>query len=177
MLTRLAVFDFDDTLFRSPFPPADWGEDEQSWWVSVESLSPPHVPQVPKESWWNHSVLKDAHQALQDPFSYVILLTGREREFFEPRVKELLAQEGLAFHEVHLRALVESTPEFKMGEILRVLRENPSVSFVEVWDDMGESLALYKSFVESLGLKFKDHLIRESTLGVVVERYLANQFG
>jgi len=177
MISRLAVFDFDDTLFRSPWPPADWGEDEHAWWSSVQSLSPPYVPQVPKEPWWNLSVLRDAKQALRDPSSYVILLTGREKEYFEHRVKEIISQEGLDFHEVHLRGLVESTPEFKMSEILRTVENNPTISLVEMWDDLGEFLARYKAYVESLGLRFRGHLIRESPLGVVVERYLANQFG
>jgi hypothetical protein len=40
VIRRIAIYDFDHTLFRSPTPPKWWGA-EKSWWRDPKSLLTP----------------------------------------------------------------------------------------------------------------------------------------
>ena len=59
-IKEIHIFDFDQTLFRSPHPP----DDEKDWWTNIKSLSPPCVPLEPDESWWNNEVVLAAKEAI-----------------------------------------------------------------------------------------------------------------
>jgi hypothetical protein len=149
MIKRIAIFDFDGTLFRSPLEP-DWWK-AGSWWRSAKSLDPPCVPAKPDSSWWNSSVVGQAKRAAADPQTLTVLLTGRWAQNFRPRVRELLKQKGLTFDQTLLPSSPGSLP-FKKAKLSKMVDEYPGAKTVEVWDDHPEHTKVFKSLLSKEGL-------------------------
>ena len=110
---ELHVFDFDNTLFRSPERPEGW--ERRGWWSYPESLDPPCVPAEPGPDWWNASVLQDARDSIGDEGTHTLLLTGRLEDRFADRIAELVAQQALEFDEIRLTPSGIGTLPFKRG--------------------------------------------------------------
>ena len=141
--TKLYVFDFDGTLFKSPEKPQQF---EGGWWGKEYSLAPPCVPQSPGEEWWIGNTVAAAKDAVSDPNAISILMTGRLAKTFSNRVSELLNSVGLTFHEVLLSDSGD-TQAFKIRQIQRLLSENPSINFVKLYDDREDYLVSYASLI------------------------------
>ena len=154
---KLAVFDFDGTLFRSPEKPDWW---KGGWWGNLNSLSEPCVPERPPADWWNGSVVSAAKQAINNPDVLAVLLTGRIPKF-SLRLKDLLNQAGLHFDFVRLNS-GGATEAFKMKAIQEILEENPSIRGVAIWEDRVNHLRMLADWVESGGRACTPHLITVS---------------
>lgn len=154
-LKRLAIFDFDGTLFASPERPSWWKF--EGFWGRPETLNPPFVPQVPDNSWWSSEVLSEASQAISDPATFAILLTGRPKKLGN-RIIELVNSQGLNFQEYHF-ASGGSTLDFKLRVIGNLLEKYPSISFVEMWDDRSEHTPAFEEFLNSKNIANKVHLV------------------
>lgn len=154
---KLAVFDFDGTLFRSPDKPTWW---EGGWWGNLNSLNEPCVPERPSEDWWNGSVVAAAKQAINNPDVMAVLLTGRIRKF-SLRLKDLLGQAGLHFDQVHLSS-GEATESFKLKVIKDILDKNPAIRGVAIWEDRAHHLKLMADWIEANGRACTPHLITVS---------------
>lgn len=142
-MAELHLFDFDGTLFRSPFAPVVW---EGDWWNDVRSLIPPCVPQRPGQDWWINSTVSQAKRSISDPNVYAVLATGRPAQSgLRYRVPELLKDKGLRFDEVHL-APPQGTLAFKKGVLEKLLRRYPFIHTVRIWDDRWSHLP---EFVET----------------------------
>ena len=144
--TKLYIFDFDGTLFRSPEKPDQF---EGGWWGKDYSLSPPCVPQSPGNEWWVPEVVSEANSAINDPEAISVLMTGRLAKIFSNRMSELLGSAGLTFHEVMLSDSGD-TQAFKMRQIKRLLSENPSINFVKIYDDRRDYLISYSSLISDI---------------------------
>jgi hypothetical protein len=138
--TKLSVFDFDGTLFKSPDKPDGY---KGNWWIEAKSLNPPAVPKKPDDSFWNMDVVNAALEEIKDPKNCVILMTGRVDQFFEDRINELIKQKGLNFKHVWLNQFGRSTGEFKIEKIRMLLRDNPSIKKIEMWEDEADKVELY----------------------------------
>lgn len=148
---KLSVFDFDDTLFRSPDKPKNY---KKNWWSSKESLDVPNVPEVPGSDFWNMDVVNEAKKEINSPATYTILLTGRLEPVFEERVKNLLRQQKLGFKYVRLNSPGQDTADFKIDEINKILKKFPSIKKIEMWDDDLEKIELYNDkFNQEYSLK------------------------
>lgn len=139
-MDTLCVFDFDDTLFRSPEQPKNF---KGNWKISKESLSEPHVPEIPSDIFWNLNIVNRAKECIENKNNYCVMLTGRIDRFFEDRIKQLLSQKQLNFKEVHLNEFGEDTVEFKIQKINNILRRYPSIKNIKFWDDKKEYLQKY----------------------------------
>lgn len=138
--TKLSVFDFDGTLFKSPDKPDGY---KGNWWIEEKSLNPPAVPKKPDDSFWNMEVVNKALEEIQNPKNCVILMTGRVDQFFTDRINELIKQKGLNFKHVWLNQFGRSTGEFKVEKIKTVLRDNLSIKEIEIWEDEQDKVELY----------------------------------
>lgn len=154
-LKRLAVFDFDGTLFASPERPSWWKF--EGFWGRPETLNPPFVPQVPDDSWWSSEVVSEASNAISDSNTFAILLTGRPKKLGN-RIIELTNNKGLNFQEYHF-ASGGSTLDFKMSVIANLLSKYPSISFVEMWDDRSEHTPAFEEFLNSKNIENEVHLV------------------
>jgi len=150
-MATLQLFDFDKTLFRSPDPPKN---------VWEFSLGPPLVPKVPGTAWWVQETLQAAREAIADPQTYTVLMTGRTADLFTTRVHELLAQQGLQFDEIHLTTPGVATEQFKIEQLKKILG-GVVVDRVVIWDDDFDRMSQYKGLVESLGVPCETHWVFE----------------
>ena len=142
----LTVFDFDNTLFRSPLPPAGW---KGGWWGKALSLSPPLVPAEPGPEWWNGWVVDAVHRA-RDSGSAVILLTGRVRSTFDKRVRDLLRQKGLKFDHVELHpGGGQSTFDWKVDAIREFA---DGAAGLRIYEDRAEHVDGFRRAFADLGV-------------------------
>ena len=155
MPTKLHIYDFDKTTFKSPEKPDWW---TKGWWGRDESLGPPCVPEKPGPDWWNGAVVSKAKRSISDQDVHAVLVTGRVGKF-KQRIHTLLRQAGLNFNEV-LLSTGKNTEAFKLAAFKDLLAKLPDVTEVEIWDDRSPHLGTFKKFFESVGLKCKPHLIK-----------------
>lgn len=140
-MAELHLFDFDGTLFRSPFPPEWWPwPGGTKWWSWEQSLTEPCVPEKPDRDWWNSPIVKRAKESIRDKNTYAVLATGRIDAVFRWRVPELLKQAGLNFDEVHLSP-GGGTLAFKVGLVQRILTRYRFIEATHIWDDRKEHLS------------------------------------
>jgi hypothetical protein len=155
--TRLEVFDFDNTLFRSPEKPAGWPEGK-GWWGRPESLQEPCVPARPGEDWWIEETVTEARRAIDDPDTLAVLMTGRLVKRFTERVRDLLGQMSLEFDEVHLTPGGGTLP-FKLDMILRILEQRPEIEYVRIWDDREEHMPEFARVLDETGVPYELRLV------------------
>jgi hypothetical protein len=151
--TRLEVFDFDKTLFRSPEKPSSWPEGK-GWWGRPESLQEPCVPAHPPADWWVDEVVAEARRAIADPDTLTVLMTGRLVKRFTERVTDLLSQAQLEFDEVHL-ATGGGTLGFKLETLLRLLEQRPEIMHVTIWDDRPEHMPDFAAVLDEVGVAYE----------------------
>lgn len=173
---KIDFYDFDGTLFRSPYPPVGW---QGSWWGNLSSLNPPIVPDVPTPDWWNQGVVERAKQSIADPDVVTVLFTGREASKFTLRVKDLLSLVNLSFDHLEL-CDGDNTLSFKKRVIDTLLKQYPSARGVNIWEDREDHLRQYADHVESQGRAAFPHLVTVAPHAVgtepsptsVADRYL-----
>ncbi|KAJ3181727.1 hypothetical protein HDU87_000745 [Geranomyces variabilis] len=97
-ITALHVFDFDSTLFRSPLPNrAIWSDtlrgaliSDCGWFQDSRTLESPYVPTAPGPEWWHaETVAEIARSRAAASTTLRVLLTGRRRDRFYARVREM----------------------------------------------------------------------------------------
>jgi len=152
MVTRIVIYDFDHTLFRSPTPPKWWTG--KSWWRSPQSLLPPCVPEKPSKEWWNQSLVAKAKKDSTDPNTFSILASGRWSKPFALRVKELVRQQGLKFDLITLPTTPGSQP-FKRAIADRLMKDFPGVQQIQVYDDHPPHSKAYKIAAQKMGVPFR----------------------
>ena len=155
--TRLHLYDFDGTLFRSPEPPPGW--DQESWYGDPASLSAPCVPTFPPATWWITSTVQSAKRAISDPNVYTVMATGRQEHPFKNRLEELLQAAHLDFDEMHLRPHGR-TADFKVRLVRQVLDDHPSITRVDLWEDQERNMAMYRVAIQGMGVSCKVHPVK-----------------
>lgn len=140
---RIAVFDFDGTLFGSPEKPSWWPW--QGLWGRLESLSPPYVPEKPGADWWAAGVVHAARQAIADPETLTVMMTGRPPKL-EHRVRALLNGVGLHFDHYYF-SRGDSTLPFKLARLEELIQLNYEVRVVEMWEDRSEHIGPFEATI------------------------------
>jgi hypothetical protein len=142
--TTLNVFDFDGTLMDSPMPNPgkekykeltgkDWPH--KGWWGQIDSLKPFDIQPIEQtKGFYNeYSTI---------PNSITILMTNRMAKF-EPVVKEKL--DGLyVFDYYDFKNDNREKPE----RIKDMLKNNPSIDTINIFDDMDEQIMRFNKFKE-----------------------------
>lgn len=164
--TRLAVFDFDGTLFDTPLP--DTGKDifkektgqdwpHKGWWGKGESMDS-NIFEIPPVD----SVLADFKIERANPETLVVLLTGR-RENLGDLVKEITDKHELEFDEYHFNN-GGATETFKMKTLDRLLIKYQDIQEVALWDDRLIHIPIFEQFLKE---KVIDGRIKEFEITVV----------
>ena len=141
MPTRLTLFDFDGTTFRSPRPPADW-PDELYWYGDLASLTPPAIPAIPGPEWWVEETIEAMGRAWNGAFDLALMATGRGPEF-EPVIRGLLDGKGIDMPQLDCRPEGMATIPFKTDLIRFIVNDGTGVEVVEVWEDRPENLEAF----------------------------------
>lgn len=146
---HLVMMDFDGTLFNSQGETPDWWTKpgQYSWGADPRSLEEPCIPKHPVGSeYWNMKVVNAAREATSDPSTYLVLVTGRIAAH-EPRIKELLAQQGIHPDGFYFNSGVRASA-FKK-RVFGVLFINfPTMRTLDIWED--ENNDVYGAFVRGL---------------------------
>ncbi len=142
--TVLNVFDFDGTLMNSPLPEEgkakykeltgqEWPH--RGWWGQIDSLKPFDVKPIEstKDLYNQYSVL---------PNSVNVLMTNRLAKF-EPVVKEKLS--GLYIFDYYD---FKNDNREKPDRIKDILKNNPSIEIINIFDDMDEQIERFNRFKE-----------------------------
>ncbi|ORY36296.1 hypothetical protein BCR33DRAFT_479951 [Rhizoclosmatium globosum] len=185
--TRLAVFDFDSTLFRSPLPnPNIWSNElrgsvisDCAWFLEPRTLSPPYIPDTPDFSWWDARVVQSVLDLLkrrEDGESVlIVLLTGRRHDLFHDRISELCR--GLSDHvnagaplfdimflkELHNAqetVTYETTLDYKWAVLMHLFSVFPGIRSLEIWDDRQKHLDIFEKKLELLKCSGRLELIQ-----------------
>lgn len=158
---ELHIFDFDDTLFRSPDPPEGWAH-PPSWWSSPDSLQEPYV--LPgQESKLALPTVSKAKQSLRDKNVVSAVVTGRrDVPGMERRIKQLLAKLGIEM-QVFLKPRQMQTAEYKADKVEELVGKLPEVDKVVMWDDWVDNLNAVKQRVASSGVSFVPKLVVNNT--------------
>ncbi|KAF7723140.1 hypothetical protein EC973_002322 [Apophysomyces ossiformis] len=130
---KLAIFDFDSTLFLSPqLSPTIWhnllvnaiiNEDElgPGWWRDIRSLQfGKELQETAWKGYWNENVVKEARKAIKDPNTMAIVLTGRRYHPFHQVIPLMLEAKSLHFDLIGLRPDPEQEHSWKWtdGDVL-----------------------------------------------------------
>ena len=181
--TELHMYDFDDTLFKSPYPPKWWYKDydvylqwdqdnppersegiSEDWDTSPQSLGPPFMDKNPglESGLWKKEVLDSAIESQKQDNVYNMFCTGREQVLFN-HIKEMMDNVGLTFDsdKYYLQPDDQNTAKFKVNQISKVLDENPSIKKVVIWEDSETNLTEIKKLCDSRGLIFVGHKIEK----------------
>ena len=159
-IKRLAIYDFDSTLFNSPLPNNRlWTKSfigtiisDCQWFLDSRTLIPPYVPETPGSEWWNLEILNSAHTNLARTDTLTILLTGRQRLLFESRIKSLCQQQQLNFDFFFLKEnsnsnetrIHNSTIDFKIDVINCLLQKFQCVKELELFDDRASHVNIFE---------------------------------
>ncbi|OBZ88293.1 Uncharacterized protein C4.02c [Choanephora cucurbitarum] len=123
---RLAIFDFDSTLFFSPLlSPTIWHPNlirvataesvyGPGWWRDIRSLDLGPTDQLQKTAWegyWNERIVAEARECINDPDVMTVVLTGRRYHPFHHIIPLMLTAKGLMFDVIGLRPDPEQVSE------------------------------------------------------------------
>ena len=157
-IKTLAVFDFDDTLFRSPSAPAGH---KGNWHIKIDSLTPPLVHKMPTKNMWHMDIVNKALRLCEEESVYCIMLTGRVDNIFEERIRELLLQQGLHFDFIRLNEFGGDTEEFKINTINKLINKMPNLINLIMWDDDEEKIEAYQEQFSDRDFSFNIHLVSD----------------
>ncbi|KAF7562419.1 hypothetical protein G7046_g1690 [Stylonectria norvegica] len=126
-IKSLHVYDFDNTLFKTPLPnPSLWNGPtigtlssqevfvNGGWWHDSRILSATGEG-VDKEhprawdGWWNDTIVDLVRLSMQQKDALCVLLTGRSEKGFAELIKKMVASKGLEFDMVGLKPQVSPT--------------------------------------------------------------------
>ncbi|KAJ2847031.1 hypothetical protein IWW36_004060 [Coemansia brasiliensis] len=132
---RLAIFDFDNTLFKSPLPnPRLWDQKligmlkstDLGWFQDARTLSPPYLKYTNKH--WIKSTVQQAQMEAKRDDTLVVLLTGRSHAAYRKSILKLLSLcRGLRFDIV----ILKETPTRQSPLVSPTASPYPSDSQVE----------------------------------------------
>ena len=168
--TKIVMFDFDGTLFKSQETPPDWWDKPglYSWGMDPVSLSHPCVPERPSAAYWDQKALTAAKRASSDPDIFVVLITGRVATV-KKRVFELLKQQGIRPNQAYFNDGVQASL-YKKRVLGHLLTMWPEVSQIQIWEN--ENIDVYSKWVDTisahLGRKIEviQHPVRDKPIPV-----------
>ncbi|GJJ68000.1 hypothetical protein EMPS_00346 [Entomortierella parvispora] len=111
LLHTVHVYDFDQTLFRSPLPnPALWDHAfvgllqawngvGGGWWHNPATLDGlgPEAEATAWDGWWNEELVDNIRQSAADPVCLTVLLTGRFGPIHNTQILKMIRAKGLVF--------------------------------------------------------------------------------
>ena len=137
--TRIVMYDFDGTLFRSWEGTPDWWADPTpySFFAQPGSLDEPCVPANPGSDYWVSKVVRSAQADINRRDTYTVLVTGRQRSVSK-RIFELLSQQGIQFDKVYFNPNMQAA-KFKTIVLGNLLAGHSTVSEVVIWENENQT--------------------------------------
>lgn len=151
-MSKLAVYDFDQTLMDTPTPdngPRIWEEKTGKEW--------------PHKGWWGRSETLDTNvfdiQPIKkvadfqrsdhkDPNVVTVMMTGRH-EGLRDEVTSLLNEFGIKFDHYLLKTK-HPTIEFKKEQLNDLAQKYPDVTTIDIWEDRPEHVKEFRNWGENI---------------------------
>ncbi|GJN71546.1 hypothetical protein PLIIFM63780_006119 [Purpureocillium lilacinum] len=170
-IKALHVYDFDNTLFKTPLPnPAIWNGQtlgtlasqdvfvNGGWWHDNKILAATGQGldiEEPRawQGWWNETVVDLVKLTIKQPDALCVLLTGRSESGFAELVKRMVAAKGLDFDIVGLKPQVsptnqkfQSTMHFKQLFLNALMETYKQASVIKVYEDRPKHTKGFREF-------------------------------
>lgn len=165
-ITKIAIFDFDQTLVESPIPETGkiiykekTGNDYPhiGWWSKSDSLNTEifDIPLIQS--------VKEAYDKVSlEENTFKILLTGRINKLSK-EVESILEYHGLIFDSYHYNS-GGATEIFKMKVMDELLIKFPDVTEMVIWEDRVLHALLFEEFLNS---KIQNGRLKNFTITIV----------
>ncbi|AJS64313.1 AIC_G0043050.mRNA.1.CDS.1 [Saccharomyces cerevisiae] len=176
-ITKLHIYDFDNTLFATPGPTEQLYTRELlnlltsstlpngGWWNEPGFLQAAiEISKTkPRRYSWNADIVKLAEESYSAKDTISIVLTGREESKFHKLIEHALqtarshwkcSENEFRFNAVCLkkRAISEYTSKYKKELMRDFLEYYPSLRELSIYDDRIHQIDAFKSFFHSLDL-------------------------
>ncbi|KAI9757038.1 MAG: Vacuolar protease A [Chaenotheca gracillima] len=174
-IKSIHVYDFDNTLFRSPLPnlklwnSSTYGRLQQSdafvnggWWHDSTILAATGDG-VEKEEprgwrgWWNEDIASLVQLSMQQKDALKVLLTGRSEKGFRDLIKRMVASKNLEFDMVCLKPEVgprnetfSSTMVFKKALLADLLYTYKDAEEIKVYEDRVRHVKAFREYLTGL---------------------------
>lgn len=167
-MITLNIFDFDNTLFRSPEPnPKLWGrkllgklkstleEHGGGWYQNTATLTEKYIDL----NNFIEETVSEVEKSIADINAVTALLTGRNIAYNDI-IKNIIARKGLVFDYFGLK-FTGKTLDFKYGFIKNTIQDIESkgkkVKFINIWEDREDHVKKFKEFLNTLGIPNEVH--------------------
>ncbi|PHH70105.1 hypothetical protein CDD80_6229 [Ophiocordyceps camponoti-rufipedis] len=172
-IKALHVYDFDNTLFRTPTPNAclwdlmtvnklfsQFAFIEGGWWHDARFLASigegrEKEQQRAWEGWWNETIVGLVRLSMQQPDALCILLTGRAEKTFGELIKTMVASKGLEFDIVCLKPAASPTNEtfqntmhFKKVFLTTLVETYRDATEIKVYEDRRRHTQMFREFFD-----------------------------
>jgi len=165
-ITKIAIFDFDGTLMKTPHPDTgkiEWEEKtgkeypHRGWWSKRESLDTTVFDINPIKD----TVLEYLAE-YEDPNTLVIMLTGRLPNQAD-QVEDILNSQGIVFDEYHYKDNGDTLTS-KFNTIRSLLNRYPNVNFIEIYEDREPHVIEFDRWGEENNIDIKVNLVKENII-------------
>ena len=166
-MRRIVIFDFDGTLCNTPHYSLEniarwekvngrkWPYTGTQWWAKIESLCLDTFTMP-----LNEEVRQAALEAIEDPETFTVLLTGRIPRL-QKKVKEILHQvHNLPYFDAYFFNDETESGVFKMNKMDYLREEFPEVTEFEMWEDRVKHIPFFAAWgIEHYGKNFKMNIV------------------
>lgn len=177
-IRKLHVYDFDNTIFKSPSPNPSLYNDSTvgilcnaemlhngGWWAfpltlrnvgdgwDVES-------QRAWKSFWNEDIVELMKLSAEDDETLTIVMTGRRKNLFTNIINDILKSRSLKFHALVLKqGNFDSTFKFKTQVLTDILNHYHNIQEVTVYDDRKSELNGFQTFLNEYNEAMRPDLV------------------
>ncbi|KAL6870291.1 hypothetical protein J3F83DRAFT_672058 [Trichoderma novae-zelandiae] len=170
-IRELHVYDFDNTLFRTPMPnPALWtgptigllatpeAFTNGGWWhdnriLAATGEGAQKEEERAWEGWWNEKVADLVKLSTKQPDALCVLLTGRSEHGFGELIKKMVTSKGLDFDMVSLKPRVspsnqsfQNTMHFKQLFFEALMETYHQATEIKVYEDRPRHTKGFRDF-------------------------------
>lgn len=172
-IKALHVYDFDNTLFKTPLPNqklwngytigllsnqdafanGGWWHDSRILQATGEGIE----KEEPRawDGWWNEKIVELVQLSIKQKDALTVLLTGRAESGFGELVKRIVASKGLDFDMVSLKPAVgpnkerfDNTMHFKQVFLRNLMETYKDAEEIRVYEDRPKHVQGFRAFMQ-----------------------------
>ncbi|ROW01804.1 hypothetical protein VPNG_07812 [Cytospora leucostoma] len=172
-IKALHVYDFDNTLFKTPLPNQKlWNGHtigllsnpdafaNGGWWHDariLEATGEGIAREEPRawDGWWNEKIVELVELSLKQKDALTVLLTGRAESGFGELVKRIVASRGLDFDMVSLKPSVgpnkerfDNTMHFKQVFLRNLMETYRDAEEIRIYEDRPKHAQGFRAFLQ-----------------------------
>ncbi|KAH3669019.1 hypothetical protein WICMUC_005118 [Wickerhamomyces mucosus] len=177
-ITKLHIYDFDNTIFRSPSPNPDLLHEKTlemlvaankfscgGWWAN------PLILKNVGEGWniekqrnwqgfWNEDVLDLMRLSNAEEDTLTVIMTGRRKEIFSEMLGELIASKKIRYDALILKqGEFSNTLSFKSQVIIDLLNHYINVKETVIYDDRRPQLNGFQKLLNEFTNKHRNDMV------------------